>query len=1072
MPATAVNRLEEGRRLHALGDHAAAVRLLRLVAAETSDPAALHALALALGGQGERAMRLADQFAITPPPGKTAFIRMLFEEAISADPSLADVYWNMAVLSARFLRDFEAAAYFWEKARELGYIHPRMLQLAAMIENARSRPVAAPAIATAGADLMCTWLWELAVAPELPLEAGSDNAKRDDEPLVHARACLMRRVKTYLAAGSLTAADIAMAANRAARIDLGNGAFNVLEALCETAFATGQNEAIAPAATSLLAKLLQRSHRARAQANHDPAWLKEARRAADRGLAIYEQCAGSVDADLRAELLLARANTFSHPKQPNYAEAFRAFRAGVEAKQKLGLATDVAQLRTLLAPRIEEQSGRLLVATQVGLEELGATLEIAEEGYALARALDEPATIFFAASALADTYSGIGRAGEAEQIWRDVLARSDLSAVQRTVAEFQLGSTLAEQGRFAEALPLQERVALDQTARAALPEATLWANYGNTLRGLQRLTDAREAFLRGLEALGKDDAHGAQSDSRGHLAALLAEVEHALGNRDEARRWIAEAGRAYATQLEVPNLDRLQFHALAARLAADAGSSEALQQHIEQARRMLAWLLTRGPTLPVWENLLQKFAHLDDAGIRDALTLPPGAVGYEERVFDAFVTAEAAKGRMLAWLRRLAATKGAEAALDRRRHEEAASRLKQWADQRRGRRVVSFYAAARGLAIFSVAAGEAWRGRWISDFNYERFAAEVLVPWQEERERALAGASSAWTTANALTDYLCLRVGQWLWQAIPELALGGIELFIVPHRMLRVLPLTHARLPTGRSLSEVFEAVSIATTMAEVSESLDGAAAEPAMAAPPVIRALVDPDGSLPFARVEGFALAGPTGTRADAAATSAAFAEALAEADTVVLSAHGEFDELQPWHSRIHFSDGHLSLVRLIDRFTAQRTRLVVLGVCEAGRFRRSVSDEPLGFPALLQHAGVSAVLAPLWKVDDFASFIFLSLFFEHLRAGRHAAEAVHRAVERMQKLTAAQVQARLTALLADLAHHEDPGCDEACARVADRVAQINAWLDGLPPDSVPFRSPLDWAAFQLNANAPFTSV
>jgi CHAT domain len=54
-----------------------------------------------------------------------------------------------------------------------------------------------------------------------------------------------------------------------------------------------------------------------------------------------------------------------------------------------------------------------------------------------------------------------------------------------------------------------------------------------------------------------------------------------------------------------------------------------------------------------------------------------------------------------------------------------------------------------------------------------------------------------------------------------------------------------------------------------------------------------------------------------------------------------------------------------------------VVLGVREAGRSRRSMADEPWGFPTLLLQQGAEAVVAPSWQVDDFAPFLLITFLF-----------------------------------------------------------------------------------------------
>ena len=241
---------------------------------------------------------------------------------------------------------------------------------------------------------------------------------------------------------------------------------------------------------------------------------------------------------------------------------------------------------------------------------------------------------------------------------------------------------------------------------------------------------------------------------------------------------------------------------------------------------------------------------------------------------------------------------------------------------------------------------------------------EVYEPWKFLVDASAADAKW-WRAAGAFTGLVLAKVGEWLWRACPELADGGDELVLVPHRLFRSLPLSHCQLPGGARLSDGFGRVFISPSLYDFSLSLGQA--QESGPSKSIATALVDPDGSLPFARVEGLRAAGADSTRMGSEVTVAAIREALSKSGLVLISCHGDFDESNPWQSTIAAADGAFRLHELLDPACNTAADLVVLGACEAARTRRSQSDEPLGFPGMLVEGGVKAVLAPLWKVDDF---------------------------------------------------------------------------------------------------------
>jgi CHAT domain-containing protein len=294
---------------------------------------------------------------------------------------------------------------------------------------------------------------------------------------------------------------------------------------------------------------------------------------------------------------------------------------------------------------------------------------------------------------------------------------------------------------------------------------------------------------------------------------------------------------------------------------------------------------------------------------------------------------------------------------------------------------------------------------------------------------------------------------------------GGTDLVIVPHRLFRNLPLTHARLPNGTRLSELFESVLIAPTLGEFTRAA-GRADKHSLSADAI--ALADPDGSLPFAQCEAILFAAnDEQVHTGNAVTQEAVIQALDSDGLLILSMHGDFDEGNPFNSRLFVAGEAFQPLRLLLGQTRLRCHTIILGVCEGGRSRHTLSDEPFGFPAMLLQAGAAAVLAPAWPVDDFASFLFMARLSEHLDSGRGLCRAAAETARWLRELTAREALAETGRLTAKIAARGEIGV-RALENAGPRLVTQRSWLEGLEPEETPFRSPLDWAAFQVTGLPP----
>jgi CHAT domain len=185
-----------------------------------------------------------------------------------------------------------------------------------------------------------------------------------------------------------------------------------------------------------------------------------------------------------------------------------------------------------------------------------------------------------------------------------------------------------------------------------------------------------------------------------------------------------------------------------------------------------------------------------------------------------------------------------------------------------------------------------------------------------------------------------------------------------------------------------------------------------------------------------------------------------------LLLSTHARFEPTNPFTSYLVAADGHLALHQFLRVGDGGMAPAVILGACEAGKSRRSLSDEPFGFPMMLLQLGCREVAAPCWKVDDFASFVLLTECCARLANGVTLPEATMSKALSVKDMTPAAALERLEAALA-LA--TEPGRAEWAERsgLLHQAAGLRRWLNKLEPVDRPFESPLDWAAFQVSVSA-----
>jgi len=114
--------------------------------------------------------------------------------------------------------------------------------------------------------------------------------------------------------------------------------------------------------------------------------------------------------------------------------------------------------------------------------------------------------------------------------------------------------------------------------------------------------------------------------------------------------------------------------------------------------------------------------------------------------------------------------------------------------------------------------------------------------------------------------------------------------------------------------------------------------------------------------------------------ATTTAVKTALPQAAIAHFSCHGTANLTEPLTSGLAMSDGLLTLKDIFALNLAESggLRLAILSACETGIQGLENADEAVSLPTGLLQAGVAAVIASLWSVDDRSTRILLTRFYD----------------------------------------------------------------------------------------------
>jgi CHAT domain-containing protein len=142
-------------------------------------------------------------------------------------------------------------------------------------------------------------------------------------------------------------------------------------------------------------------------------------------------------------------------------------------------------------------------------------------------------------------------------------------------------------------------------------------------------------------------------------------------------------------------------------------------------------------------------------------------------------------------------------------------------------------------------------------------------------------------------------------------------------------------------------------------------------------------DAAIPFVESELQAVAErvprPTILNSERA-TFAAFMAEVKSFDLVHIACHGQFREDNPMYSSVRLADGWVTANDILKQ--RLKAGLVTLSACETGMSKVAGSEEIMGLARGFVSAGAGSLVLSLWTVNDEATGVIMSKFYDHLRS------------------------------------------------------------------------------------------
>jgi len=190
-------------------------------------------------------------------------------------------------------------------------------------------------------------------------------------------------------------------------------------------------------------------------------------------------------------------------------------------------------------------------------------------------------------------------------------------------------------------------------------------------------------------------------------------------------------------------------------------------------------------------------------------------------------------------------------------------------------------------------------------------------------------------------------------------------------------------------------------------------------------------------------------------AANERAVRTQMPNADLLHIATHGLLDAQAPLHSAVALADGDVLTVYEMMGMRL-RAQLAVLSACETALGELTHGDDVLGLTRGMLAAGAARVVVSLWPVNDTATALLMTRFYERLLAGDEPARALQAAQRWLYGLEAEAVGRELTRLQATLAEEGAP------AEALEMVARARGLQYEAAPQALPaYAHPFYWAPF-----------
>lgn len=739
-----------------------------------------------------------------------------------------------------------------------------------------------------------------------------------------------------------------------------------------------------------------------------------------RQAAVRAARAGDRELSIRADIALANALTWQY----DFDEALRVNERARMRARTHGFEVLEAHAYSAIG-RIELLRGRYDRALRTLAQ---ARQRLAQAGASAQHVID-------AELALADAYQAVRLLPEARTLYSDAIhsaealeadAERATALLERSRVERQLGETASALAGFEAARALFEAEGNDASQA--------WAELSIAAVQLDR-GDAQSALQGAGEAAARLDSAGIRGWAL-EARALQASAAAAAGRLEAARALFTQTLDAAEGVAPV----RWACHAGLGELAWREGDTAQARQHVEAALRGLEQTQALLPgdgfrtafaadADALHERLVQlalaegqppaEVLHAIERGRARALALAMAEAGAAEVDDPAALAALTA----LNWVRqrrRDALAGGDSEAMSALAGEEAQREHELLESRRRAQLLRAAARPASGAQPAFTAAGAQAAlgcGQAVVAFHArgERWLACVVTP-RGTQAIALDGAGVDARLRSLRLQLDALRFGSTqqlrgehgaqrlqrtrahlqalyaaLWAPLAGALQGASRVVVVPHGPLHYLPF--AALHDGQAWLVERHALSQSPGVAWAVEALAAPSTAPR-------RALALGFGGEGLAHVEAEARAvaacfDDARLLLGASATQAALREAAAGADVLHLACHAHFRADNPMFSALELADGPLALHATPS--LGLQAQLVTLSACETGVSRLAPGNEAIGLVRGFLLAGVRAVLASAWAVDDAATAELMGEFYRRLRGGEAAAVALAGAQRQM---------------------------------------------------------------------------